>query len=61
MNIPFFKGCIKQTFACSEFTVHMQNQLQTDSFVGAKVRFLHDVPIFPYAHAPTLKISRLSH
>ena len=49
---------IKPSFACSEFTVHMQNQLQAGSFAGTKVAVSHDAPIFPNARAPKLTVSR---
>ena len=33
----------KLTLKCSEFTVHMHNQLEAGSFVGTKVGFSHDM------------------
>ena len=36
--------CIKLPFACSDFSVHVQNQRQTGSFVQTKFGFLHNVP-----------------
>ena len=37
---------IKLPLTCSEFTVHMQNQLKADSFVGTKAGLSHDVHFF---------------
>ena len=41
---------MKLPFAYSEFTVHMQNQLEAGSFVGTKVRFSHGVPFLSLMH-----------
>ena len=37
---------IKLPLTYSEFTVHMQNQLKTGSFVGTKAVFSHNVQFF---------------
>ena len=42
---------IKLPLTYSEFTVHMQNQLKTGSFVGTKAGLLHDVQFFFNARA----------
>ena len=42
---------VKPPLTCSEFTMHMQNQLKVGSFIGAKVVFSHDVQFFSYACA----------
>ena len=42
---------IKLPLTCSEYTVHLQNQLKTGSFVGTKAGLSHDVPFFSYARA----------
>ena len=42
---------IKLPLTYSEFTVHMQNQLTTGSFVGTTTGLSHDVQIFSYARA----------
>ena len=42
---------IKLPLTYSEFTVHMQNQLEAGSFVGTKAGLSHDVQFFSYARA----------
>ena len=42
---------IKLPLTYSEFTVHMQNQLKTGSFVGTKAGLSHDVHFFSNARA----------
>ena len=42
---------IKLLLTCSEFTVHMQNQLKTGSFVGTQAGLSHDIQFFSYALA----------
>ena len=37
---------IKLPLTCSEFTVHMQNQLKAGSIVGTKAGLTHDVHFF---------------
>ena len=43
---------IKLPFACSEFSVHAQNQRKTGSFVRTKFGFLHNVPFFCMCSIP---------
>ena len=46
VHIPFFTKAvhnIKLPLTYSEFTVHMQNQLEAGSFVGTKAGLWHDV------------------
>ena len=42
----------------SEFTVHMQNQLNTGSFVGTEAGLSHDVQSFSYARAMKGRVLR---
>ena len=42
---------IKLSLANSEFTVHMQNQLKADSFVGTNAGLSHGMQFFSYARA----------
>ena len=42
---------VKLPLTCSEYTVHLQNQLKAGSFVGTKAGLSHDVPFFSYARA----------
>ena len=42
---------MKLPLTYSEFTVHMQNQLKADSFVGTKAGLSHEVQFFSYARA----------
>ena len=37
---------IKLPLTCSDYTVHLQNQLKAGSFVGTKAGLSHDVPFF---------------
>ena len=48
VHIPFFKGCAKHKAAVtySEFTMHMQNQLKSGSFVITKAGLPHYVQFF---------------
>ena len=48
---------IKLPFACSEFSVHAQNQRQTGSFVRTKFGFLHNVP-FSFARVLKFTVPR---
>ena len=49
MHIPFFKAVqnMKMPLTYSEFTVHMQIQLKTGSFVGTKAGLSHGVHFSP--------------
>ena len=42
---------IKLSLTYSKFTVHMQNQLKADSYVGTKAGLSHGMQIFSYACA----------
>ena len=42
---------IKLPLIYSEFTLHIQNQLKTGSFVGTKAELSHNVHFFSYARA----------
>ena len=48
---------IKLSFACSEFSVHAQNQRQTGSFVRTKFGFLHNMP-FSFARVLKFTVPR---
>ena len=48
---------IKLPFACSEFSVHAQNQRQIGSFVRTKFGFLHNVP-FSFARVLKFTVPR---
>ena len=45
-KVVYTMKVIKLPFACSEFSVHAQNQRKTGSFVRTKFGFLHNVPFF---------------
>ena len=54
VHIPFFTKAVynvKLPLTCSEFSVHMQDQLKAGSFVGTKARLSHEVQFSSYAHA----------
>ena len=42
---------VNWSLTCSEFNMHMQNQLKAGSFIGTKAVFSHDVQFFSYTCA----------